>query len=59
MSRQPDLKWLKQRDGIWHFYRRIPTRFAHLDKRVYVRVSCETKVLSEAIVMRARLDEAA
>jgi hypothetical protein len=39
---------LIRRDGIWHYRRRVPTRFAEVDARGIVRISLETRDLRRA-----------
>jgi integrase len=40
--------------GIWYLVRRVPKAFAHLDRRVIVRVSTEIPVVDDPRGMRAR-----
>ena len=39
---------LRKRDGIWHYYRRVPARFKDVDKRTFVDLSLETRDLEKA-----------
>ena len=39
---------LINRFGIWHYYRRVPARFADVDDRTFVMVSLETRDLGRA-----------
>jgi hypothetical protein len=38
---------LWKRDGIWHFVRRVPQHYTHLDKRVIVRQSIGIPVVND------------
>ena len=53
-----DTKHLKNRDGHWHYYRRVPSRYAAFDDRTQVRVSLKTTSLDTAIERRNALIEA-
>jgi hypothetical protein len=55
-------EYLTDRDGTWQFYRRVPTHFAHLDKRGTVKLSTKVRVAkdrtgSKASRVAARLNE--
>jgi len=55
-------EYLIARDGTWHFNRRVPSEYAHLDKRKNVRTSTKVKVAndrtgSKAGRVAARLNE--
>jgi integrase len=39
-----DHDYLTIRDGVWQYYRRVPSHFAHLDKRGTVKLSTKIKV---------------
>ncbi|HEX2255618.1 MAG TPA: DUF6538 domain-containing protein [Afifellaceae bacterium] len=39
---------LKAINGIWHYFRRVPRRFAHLDRRRFVCISLATRDLALA-----------
>jgi integrase len=39
---------LKRIGGIWHYFRRVPRRFADIDRRTFVKLSLETRDLNEA-----------
>lgn len=39
---------LKQRNGIWYYWRQVPTRFADVDSRGWVAISLETRDLAKA-----------
>jgi integrase len=55
-------QYLTQRDGVWHYLRRVPTEYAHLDKRGSIKLSTKIKILkdrtgSKAGRVAARLNE--
>jgi integrase len=37
-------QYLTIRDGVWHYHRRVPSSFAHLDKRGSIKLSTKIKV---------------
>jgi integrase len=37
-------QYLTIRDGVWHYHRRVPSNFAHLDKRGSIKLSTKIKV---------------
>jgi hypothetical protein len=37
-------QYLTVRHGVWHFLRRVPAEYAHLDKRGNVKLSTKIKV---------------
>jgi len=39
---------LKQRNGVWYYWRQVPTRFADVDGRGWVAISLETRDLAKA-----------
>ncbi|BCP53743.1 integrase [Kaistia sp. 32K] len=39
---------VKREGGIWHYWRRVPKRFADVDSRVFVKISLETRELAKA-----------
>ncbi len=39
---------LKQRGGIWYYWRQVPTRYADVDSRGWVAISLETRDLARA-----------
>jgi len=47
---------LIQRNGIWHYLRRVPARFADVDRRTYATISLETRDLSRAERMKAAVE---
>jgi len=47
---------LLSRHGIWHYYRRVPTRFASVDQRTFVMVSLETRDLDRAVKIVGQVD---
>src|SRR5258708_3498332 len=49
--RMPD--FLTRRNGTWHFARRVPTEFAHLDRRGVVRHSTKIRIASDRAAVRA------
>lgn len=42
------------RDGIWYLWRRVPKAYAHLDKRLIVRLSTNIAVVDDPRKVRAR-----
>src|SRR5262245_38691720 len=36
--------YLTQRNGVWHYYRRVPSEYAALDSRHHIRLSTKIKV---------------
>ena len=40
-------QYLTKRHGVWHFLRRVPTEYAHLDTRGNVKLSTKIKVASD------------
>jgi integrase len=40
-------QYLTIRDGVWHYHRRVPSSFAHLDKRGIVKLSTKIKVAND------------
>lgn len=50
-------KWLQWRGDWLHYYRRVPTRYAHLDRRRFVTAACDTDDVGKAVVARDRLNE--
>ena len=49
--RMPD--FLTRRNGTWHFARRVPTEFAHLDRRGVVRHSTKIRIASDRAAVHA------
>jgi len=45
--------FLTRRNGTWHFARRVPTEFAHLDRRGVVRHSTKIRIASDRAAVRA------
>jgi hypothetical protein len=39
--------YLTKRDGVWHYYRRVPSSYAHLDPRLHVKLSTKIKVAND------------
>lgn len=56
MASKSEIRWLAKRDGRWFYVRRVPAKIAHLDPRPFVRMSCDTTVLAQAIIMRDKLN---
>jgi integrase len=55
-------QYLTVRDGVWHFLRRVPAEYAHLDTRGNVKLSTKVKVASDrkgikASQVAARMNE--
>src|SRR5258706_2722751 len=40
-------QYLTIRDGVWHYHRRVPGSYAHLDKRGSVKLSTKIKVAND------------
>jgi integrase len=40
-------QYLTVRDGVWHYLRRVPAEFAHLDKRGSIKLSTKVKVAKD------------
>jgi integrase len=40
-------QYLTVRDGVWHYLRRVPREFAHLDKRGSIKLSTKVKVAKD------------
>jgi hypothetical protein len=51
LALMPD--FLTRRNGTWHFARRVPTEFAHLDRRGVVRHSTKIRIASDRAAVRA------
>ena len=49
---------LRKRDGIWHYYRRVPAQFQDVDERTFVRVSLNTRDLEKAERLKAAIARA-
>jgi integrase len=45
--------FLTRRNGTWHFARRVPSEFAHLDRRGVVRHSTKIRIASDRAAVRA------
>jgi integrase len=39
--------YLTIRNGVWHFYRRVPIEYAHLDRRHHVKLSTKVRVATD------------
>ena len=60
MSVEPH--YLTDRQGVWHFLRRVPAQYAHLDRRGNVKLSTKIKVATDrkgtkAARVAARMNE--
>jgi integrase len=42
-----DGQYLTKRNGVWHYYRRVPVDYAHLDKRGDIKLSTKIKVAQD------------
>jgi integrase len=42
-----DGQYLTKRNGVWHYQRRVPNDYAHLDRRGIVRLSTKIKVVND------------
>jgi integrase len=40
-------QYLRERDGVWHYYRRVPSNHAHLDTRRHVQLSTKIKCAND------------
>lgn len=47
---------LKQRAGIWYYWRQVPARFADIDSRGWVAISLETRDLARAERLKASVE---
>ena len=55
-------QYLTERHGVWHFLRRVPAEYAHLDPRGNVKLSTKIKVANDrkgtkALAVVARMNE--
>lgn len=57
IKERPD-RYLKPREGIWHYQRRVPKRLAHLDDRGLIQKTLETDSLDEARLRRDAIETA-
>lgn len=48
---------LINRFGIWHYYRRVPARFADVDPRTFVTISLETRDLHRAEKLKGPVEK--
>lgn len=55
--KHPD-QFLLQRGERWHYHRRVPGKYKHIDSRPFVRVSLDTELLKIARMRRDALVEA-
>jgi integrase len=39
--------FLTPRRGVWHYYRRVPTEYSHLDHRLHVKLSTKIRVAND------------
>ena len=42
-----DISYLVKRNGVWHYQRRVPNDYAHLDRRGIVRTSTKVKIAGD------------
>ena len=42
-----DGQYLTKRHGAWHYYRRVPSSYTHLDKRGSIKLSTKIKVAND------------
>ena len=40
-------QYLTKRHGVWHYYRRVPSSYTHLDKRGSIKLSTKIKVAND------------
>jgi integrase len=40
-------QYLTKRHGVWHYYRRVPSEYAQLDKRPHIKLSTKIKIASD------------
>ena len=40
-------QYLTARNGVWHYYRRVPIEYAHLDERHHIKLSTKIKVAND------------
>jgi integrase len=45
--------YLTQRNGVWHYYRRVPSEYTTLDHRHHVRLSTKIKVANDRTGIKA------
>jgi hypothetical protein len=46
-------EYLTKRDGVWHYYRRVPSEYAHLDRRAHIKLSTKIKIASDRTGIKA------
>jgi len=51
-------QYLVCRNGHWHYHRRIPSTFSHVDQRTYSKASLKTTSLEIARIRRDAMVEA-
>lgn len=51
------IKYLIERNGNFHYCRRVPLEFAEIEPRKYIRTSLKTNILAEAIPRLAQIDK--
>lgn len=49
-----ELRFLTERGGVWHFLRRVPAEYVHLDKRGNVKLSTKISVAADRKGVKAR-----
>lgn len=52
------LRYLKRRENRWHYVRRVPAHFAHIDGRGVIQISLKTSSLDVAQLRRDALERA-
>jgi hypothetical protein len=40
-------EYLTKRDGVWHYYRRVPSEYAHLDRRAHIKLSTKVRIAND------------
>ena len=52
-------EYLRERNGVWHYRRRVPADVAHLDPRGEVRVTTKRRDYAEAVIIAKRINDEA
>lgn len=58
MANRDPLRYLKARGSKWHYVRRVPGHFSHIDDRGTIRISLKTSSLDVAQIRRDALERA-
>ena len=45
--------YLTERNGVWHYYRRVPSEYAALDARSHVKISTKVRVANDRSGIKA------